>query len=415
VEREELKREVLAGLTTFFTMSYILVVNPAILSAAGMPKEGVIFATAVSAAIATFLMGVYAKLPFALAPGMGLNAYFAYTVCGQMGIPWQTALAAVFLEGVIFLVLALFGARRAIFRSIPRSLAYAISAGIGLFIALIGLKNAGIVTYSKATLLQLGNLKEPQAVITLLSLILITLLVKKGVKGSLLIGIGFATALAAALGMVKAPHAVFGFPHPETAFKLSFHQIFSLQIVPVITAFLLVDVFDTVGTLSALCTRLGIELHDKRVGRALTCDAVGTTVGGLLGTSTVTTYVESASGVAAGGKTGLTAVTVAALFALSLFLYPLISVVPEFATSAVLIFVGYFMVESLKNVEWSDVTEALPAFVTLIGIPLTFSISDGMGLGFITYTAVKLLSGKFKDLNYIIILISLIFAAKFFA
>ena len=408
------KRELLAGLTTFFTMSYILVVNPAILSAAGMPKEGVVFATAVSAAVATFLMGVYANLPFALAPGMGLNAYFAYTVCGQMGISWKTALAAVFLEGLIFLALTLFGARRAIFRSMPRSLSYGISAGIGLFIALIGLRNAKIVVSSKSTLVQLGSLKTPQAFITLLTLIFIGVLVKRGVKGNLLLGILFATVLAYFFGLVHLPHHFFGFPAPTAAFKLNFSDLFSFSIVPVITAFLLVDLFDTVGTLSALCTRLGIELHDERVGRALTCDAVGTTVGGLLGTSTVTTYVESASGVAAGGRTGLTAVTVAFLFFLSLFLYPLIGAVPEFATSAVLIFVGYFMMESLKKVEWGELTEALPAFVTFVSIPLTFSISDGMGLGFITYVALKVLTGKLKDLNYIILLIAAIFFAKFF-
>ena len=412
--KADVKRELLAGITTFLTMSYILIVNPAILSDAGVPKEGVIFATAVSSAVATYTMGIYAGLPFALAPGMGLNAYFAYTVCGQMGIDWRTALTAVFIEGILFLVMALFGARRAIFKSMPKSLAYGISAGIGLFITLIGLKNSGIVTYSKETLVKLGNLTSPQAVITILTLIFITVLQKKKVKGSLLLGILFAVLLSVPFGLVEKPKAILGLPEPSAALQLDFSHILSYSIVPVVVAFLLVDVFDTVGTLSALCTRLGIPLEDEKVGRALTSDAVGTTVGALLGTSTVTTYVESASGVAAGGRTGLTAVTVATLFLLSLFLYPLISVIPTFTTSAVLIYVGYFMMESLKKIEWEEITEALPAFITFTGIPFTYSISDGMGLGFITYTAVKLLCGRWKDLNWVLILITAIFLYKFF-
>ena len=412
--KADVKRELLAGITTFLTMSYILIVNPAILSDAGVPKEGVIFATAVSSAVATYTMGLYAGLPFALAPGMGLNAYFAYTVCGQMGIDWRTALTAVFIEGILFLVMALFGARRAIFKSMPKSLAYGISAGIGLFITLIGLKNSGIVTYSKETLVKLGNLTSPQAVITILTLIFITVLQKKKVKGSLLLGILFAVLLSVPFGLVEKPKAILGLPEPSAALQLDFSHILSYSIVPVVVAFLLVDVFDTVGTLSALCTRLGIPLEDEKVGRALTSDAVGTTVGALIGTSTVTTYVESASGVAAGGRTGLTAVTVATLFLLSLFLYPLISVIPTFTTSAVLIYVGYFMMESLKKIEWEEITEALPAFITFTGIPFTYSISDGMGLGFITYTAVKLLCGRWKDLNWVLILITAIFLYKFF-
>jgi len=397
VKEEEIKREFLAGLTTFFTMSYILVVNPAILSAAGMPKEGVLFATAVSAALATFLMGVYAGLPFALAPGMGLNAYFAYTVCGQMGISWKTALGAVFIEGVLFLVGALFGARRAILRAIPRNIAYGISGGIGLFIALIGLKNAHIVEGSKATLLKLGDITSPEAVITLITLFLITLLVRRKTPGSLLIGIIFATISGAFWGKVNFPHELLGLPRPTAAFQVDFHQILSLSIVPVVLTFLMVDVFDTVGTLSALCTRLGIPLSDPRVGRALTCDAAGTTVGALLGTSTVTTYVESASGVAAGGRTGLTAITVAILFLASLFLYPLIDAIPTFATSPVLIYVGFFMAQSLKKIEWENFTEAFPAFITFIGIPFTFSISDGILMGFGLFGALKLAEKLLKE------------------
>lgn len=410
----EIKREVVAGLTTFFTMAYILAVNPAILSDAGVPKEGVIFATAVSSFVATLLMGVYANLPFALAPGMGLNAYFAYTVCGQMGVDWRTALSAVFIEGVIFLVMAIFGVRRAIFRAIPKSLAYGISSGIGLFIAFIGLKNAGLITYSKETLVKLGNVSSPPALITVATVIFIAVLERKRIKGSLLLGIAFSLLLSIPFGLFKVPDSLFGIPRPAAALQLDFSHIFSYSIVPVIVAFLLVDVFDTVGTLSALSIKLGIPLNDKKLGRALTSDAVGTTVGALLGTSTVTTYVESASGIAAGGRTGLTAVTVSLLFLLSLFLYPLIEAIPTFSTSPVLIFVGFFMAESLRRIDWSDVTEALPAFITFISIPLTYSISDGMGLGFITYGFLKLLSGKLQDLNFVLILIILVFLAKFF-
>lgn len=411
--REEIKREVIAGFTTFFTMAYILVVNPAILSDAGIPKDGAIFATAVSSFIATLLVGVYAGLPFALAPGMGLNAYFAYTVCGQMGVSWKTALTAVFFEGVIFLIMALFGARRAIFRALPKSLAYGISSGIGIFIAFIGLKNAGIVESSKETLVKLGEISSPPALITLITVIFIGVLERKRGKGSLLLGIVFAVLLSVPLGLVHKPESVFGIPKPTAALQLNFSHIFSYSIVPVIVAFLLVDVFDTVGTLSALSVRMGIPLSDEKLGRALTSDAVGTTVGALLGTSTVTTYVESASGIAVGGRTGLTAVTVSLLFLTSLIFYPLISIVPVFATSPVLIYVGYFMMEPLRKVEWSDLTESLPAFITFLGIPLTYSISDGMGLGFITYTFLKLLTGRLQDLNPVLILLTLIFLIKF--
>ena len=395
-------------------MAYILAVNPAILSDAGVPKEGVIFATAVSSFVATLLMGVYANLPFALAPGMGLNAYFAYTVCGQMGVDWRTALSAVFIEGVIFLVMAIFGVRRAIFRAIPKSLAYGISSGIGLFIAFIGLKNAGLITYSKETLVKLGNVSSPPALITVATVIFIAVLERRRIKGSLLLGIAFSLLLSIPFGLFKVPDSLFGIPRPAAALQLDFSHILSYSIVPVIVAFLLVDVFDTVGTLSALSVKLGIPLSDKKLGRALTSDAVGTTVGALLGTSTVTTYVESASGIAAGGRTGLTAVTVSLLFLLSLFLYPLIEAIPTFSTSPVLIFVGFFMAESLRRIDWSDVTEALPAFITFISIPLTYSISDGMGLGFITYGFLKMLSGKLQDLNFVLILIILVFLAKFF-
>ncbi len=414
MEEVNVKREVLAGITTFLTMSYILAVNPIILSAAGMPKDGVIFATAASAALATFLMGTYAKLPFALAPGMGLNAYFAYTVCGQMGVSWKTALSAVFLEGVIFLILTVSGVRSAIFKAIPKNLSYAISAGIGLFIALIGLKSSGIIEPSQDTLVKLGNLREFSPAVTIAVLILTAILIKRKVPGALLWGILLATTIGILAGKAKPPSSILGFPHPSAAFKLDFSSLLSSSIIPVVITFLIVDLFDTVGTLSALCTRLGIPLNDNKVSKALTCDAVGTAVGSLMGTSTVTTYVESASGVAAGGKTGITAVTVSVLFILSLFFYPLISAIPEFATAPALIYVGSFMMAPLRKIEWEDATESLPAFITLVGIPFTFSISDGMGLGFISYTLVKLLSGRKEEINPTLFIVTVIFLVKFF-
>ena len=410
----DLKTEILAGITTFFTMSYILFVNPAILSKSGMPKDGVFFATAFASGVAILIMGYFAELPFALAPGMGLNAYFAYTVCLQKHISWETALTAVFIEGVVFLIMALFSVRESIFRSVPKSLAYSISAGIGLFIALIGFHNSGIITYDKNTLLKIGKINSFEGIVTVISLLLIAYLIYKGVSGSLLIGIVFATVLALIFGKTKYTGALFGMPHPTTAFKLDFHSIFSFGIVPIVITFLLVDIFDTVGTLAGLCARLGIPLDDKKVSRALTTDAVGTTIGGLLGTSTITTYIESASGVAAGGKTGVTAIVTAILFFLSIFLAPLVGIVPTFATSAVLIYVGVFMMGAIKNIDWENPLDALPAFVVLAGIPFTFSISDGMGLGFITYVFVRIFTGKFKELNWILILITLVFILKFF-
>jgi AGZA family xanthine/uracil permease-like MFS transporter len=408
-----MRKEVLAGITTFFTMSYILLVNPAILSAAGMPKDGVIFATAVASALATFLVGFWAGLPFALAPGMGLNAYFAYTCVLGMGISYETALTAVFIEGLIFLVLSIFKFREAIFKAIPESMAYSISAGIGLFIAFIGLKNANLIVSNKNTLVSLGDFSSFPAIITVLSLIVIAYLSKKGVSGSILIGIAFATVISIIFGKSPLPHSILGFPSPTAAFKLDFLSVMNGSIIPVIVAFLLVDVFDTVGTLTGLTARLGISLKDERIGKALTCDAFGTVAGGLLGTSTVTTYIESASGIAAGGKTGATAITVSILFLMSLFLYPLISAVPTFATSAALIYVGAYMMASIKRIDWDNVADSIPAFVTFIGIPLTFSISDGIGLGFITYSLLKILAGRVKELNVTIFIISIVFLVKF--
>ena len=409
----DLKREIIGGLSTFFTMAYILVVNPAILSVAGVPKDGALFATAVASAIATFLVGIWAKLPFALAPGMGLNAYFAFVVCKGLGISWQTALAAVFLEGIIFLILSLLGFRQKIFQAIPKSLAIGISAGIGLFISLIGLKEAGIIISDKNTLVTLGDISNIKAVIAIASFIFIAVLSYLKVTGAVLIGIIFATILAGILGDFQMPTTLFSFPAPTAAFKIDWASLFSLSILPIIVTFLLVDMFDTVGTLAGLSSLLGIKKDDKRLSRVLTVDAAGTTVGALLGTSTVTTYIESAAGIVSGARTGIASIVVAILFLTSLFLYPILSSIPLYVTSGALIFVGFLMFQTVKNIDFSKIEEGLPAFVTLMGIPLTFSIANGIGFGFITYTILKLTLGKFKDLNPLIIIISIVFLLHF--
>ena len=408
-----LKREIIGGLSTFFTMAYILVVNPAILSVAGVPKDGALFATAIASAIATFLVGIWAKLPFALAPGMGLNAYFAFVVCKGLGISWQTALAAVFLEGIIFLSLSLLGFRQKIFQAIPKSLAIGISAGIGLFISLIGLKEAGIIISDKNTLVSLGDISNIKAVIAVASFIFIAVLSYLKVTGAVLIGIIFATFLAWILGDFHMPTTFFSFPTPTAAFKIDWTSLLSLSILPIIVTFLLVDMFDTVGTLAGLSSLLGIKKDDKRLAKVLTVDAAGTTVGALLGTSTVTTYIESSAGIVSGARTGIASIVVAVLFLVSLFFYPILSSIPLYVTSGALIFVGFLMFQTVKNIDFSKIEEGLPAFVTLMGIPLTFSIANGIGFGFITYTILKLVLGKFRDLNPLIIIISIIFLLHF--
>ncbi len=309
-----LKREIIGGLSTFFTMAYILVVNPAILSVAGIPKDGALFATAAASAIATFLVGVWAKLPFALAPGMGLNAYFAFVVCKSLGISWQTALAAVFLEGILFLILSLLGFRHKVFKSIPKSLAIGISAGIGLFISLIGLKEAGIIISDKNTLVSLGNISNIKAVTAIASFIFIAVLSYLRITGAVLIGIIFATFLAAILGDFHMPNNLFSFPTPTAAFKIDWSSLFSLSILPIMVTFLLVDMFDTVGTLAGLSSLLGIKKDDERLSKVLTVDATGTTIGALLGTFTVTTYIESAAGIVSGARTGIASIVIATLF-----------------------------------------------------------------------------------------------------
>jgi len=414
-----LKKEILAGITTFVTMAYIIFVNPHILSDAGMDFGAVMVATCVSACIATLIMGLYAKYPFALAPGMGLNAYFTYSVCIGMQIPWQTALGAVFLSGVIFIILTLTKVRTWIFNVIPNSIKYGTAAGIGLFIAFIGLKNAGIIVDSKATLVTLGNLKTPEVLLAFFGIFITSVLVSRNVIGGILLGILITAFLGMIFGVSPFPTSIVSLP-PDvspTFLQLDIIGALKLGLVTIVLTFLYVDMLDTLGTLSALAAQGGFL--DKRgrlprVGRALMSDAVGTVVGALFGTSTVTTYIESASGIAQGGRTGLVAVVVALLFLISLFFYPVVKAIPPYATASALVIVGALMIKALKFVNFDDYTESIPAFITFSMIPLTFSIANGLAFGFISYVLIKLFTGRAKEINWLVYILAGLFALKFF-
>ena len=412
------KTEVIAGITTFLTMAYILIVNPLILSDAGMDFGAVFTATALSSLIATLVMALVAKLPFALAPGMGLNAFFAYTVCLGMGYSWQFALTAVFLEGIIFIVLTFLNVREAIINCIPANIKKAISVGIGLFIALIGMINAKVIVGNPATTVSLGSIESPEFILCMIGLIITGVLLAYKVKGALLIGIVAATIIGFPLGLTKPPSGSWAPPSlAPIFFKFDFSQIFTLDMVVILFTFLLVDMFDTVGTLIGVSTKAGLMTSDGKVPRAkeaLMADAVGTTVGACLGTSTVTTYVESAAGVEEGGKTGLTSLTVAIMFFLALFLSPLFIMIPGAATAPALILVGLFMISPIKDIDLSDMTEALPAFLTMFMMPMTYSISEGIVFGIISYVLLKALTGKAKDVPILTYIIAVIFVFKFF-
>jgi AGZA family xanthine/uracil permease-like MFS transporter len=416
------KTEVLAGLTTFMTMAYILAVNPDILSATGMDKGAVFTATALSALIATLVMALYAKLPFALAPGMGLNAFFAFTVVLGMGHTWQFALTAVFIEGLIFIALTAFNIREMIVNSIPMNMKHAISVGIGLFIAFIGLKNAGIIVSNPATFVTLGdvtNLAENAgAVVALLALILTGVLLALKVKGALLYGILIGAVIGLPLGITTLPSSFELTPPSLTPIFMKFEwtQVLTLDMLIVVFTFLFVDMFDTVGTLigvSSKANMLDKEGRVPRVKQALMADAVGTTVGAMLGTSTVTTYVESAAGVSEGGRTGLTSLTVAGLMLLALFLSPIFLMIPGAATAPALILVGAMMMTPVKNINFDDFTESIPAFLTIIMMPLTYSISEGILFGVLSYVLLKILSGKFKDITIVTVILAVLFMLKF--
>jgi AGZA family xanthine/uracil permease-like MFS transporter len=422
-----IRTEVMAGITTFMTMAYILIVNPSILSTTGMDFSALITATALAAAVGTFAMALFANYPFALAPGMGLNAYFAFVVVGQMGYSWQLALTAIFAEGIIFILLSLFNVREALFNAIPQTLKKAVSVGIGLFITFIGFQNSGIVVRNEATMLALGNLKEITTLLTLFGVILTVLLLVKKVRGAILWGI-LATYLVGLicqftglyvvnpeLGMYSLiPAGILSTP-PSLApifLKFEFSQILSINFVMVVFTFLFVDLFDTLGTLIGVSTKAGF-LNEKgelpRVKQALMSDAIATTAGAIFGTSTTTTYVESAAGVADGGRTGLTAMTTGVLFLLALVFSPVISVIPSFATAPALIIVGLFMIEHVVDIDFTDYTEALPAFFTILMMPFAYSISDGLAFGGVSYVLIKLLSGKRKDIHPMMYVVAALF------
>jgi adenine/guanine/hypoxanthine permease len=411
------KTELLAGLTTFLTMAYILIVNPLILADAGMDFGAVFTATALSAAIATLVMAFMANLPFALAPGMGLNAFFAYTVVLGMGYSWQFALTAVFLEGIIFIILTMFNIREAIVNSIPMNVKRGIAVGIGLFITLIGLKNAGIVVSDPATYLALGDVTTGGALLAVIGLVITGALLAFKVKGALLLGIVATTIVGFPLGLTSLPSGSWAPPSLAPTFaQFEFTNVFSVDMAIVLFTFLFVDLFDTAGTLIGVSTKAGIINDDgsiPKVKEALFADAVGTTVGALLGTSTVTTYIESASGVAEGGRTGLTAATTAVLFLLALFLSPLFLMIPGAATAPALVLVGLFMMSPVKNIEWEEYTEAIPAFLAIIMMPFTFSIADGIIFGVLSYVILKLFTGKAKSISITTYIISIIFIIYF--
>ncbi|MEG0843497.1 MAG: NCS2 family permease [Romboutsia sp.] len=414
------KTEVIAGITTFMTMAYILVVNANILGDAGMDKGAVFAATAIAAFIGSCVMGFLANYPIALAPGMGLNAFFAYTVVLGMGYTWQFALCAVLIEGLIFILLTLTNVREKIINCIPSVLKHAVTAGIGLFIAFIGLSNAGIVV-NGATILALGNVKDPLVILTLFGLLLAGILVAKNVKGAFLLAMVVVSAIGMVSGLVELPQALVSSvpslkPIFMQALSVPMEQIFSLDMLVVVFTFLFVDLFDTVGCLVGVASKGNMLDEDGKLPRAkqaLFADAIATTVGALLGTSTVTAYVESAAGIGEGGRTGLTAVTTGLLFLLSLFFAPIFIAIPTQATAPVLILVGVMMASSLTQIDFSDFTNAIPAFLTFVMMPLAYSIADGIIFGIISFTVIKLSTNKGKEVNISLIILSLLFISKF--
>jgi len=411
------RTELLAGLTTFLTMVYIVFVNPQILGNAGMDKGAVFVATCIAAAVSTAVMALYANYPIALAPGMGLNAFFAFTVVLTMKYTWQQALAAVFCSGVIFFLISIFRIREYIINSIPRNLKLAISAGVGLFLGIIALEEAKIVVASPATLVTLGDLRNPVPVLCLLGLVLITALNYRRVLGGTLIGILIVTVIGIPLGLAHYNGVVAMPPSLQpTLLQLDFSRIAEGSFLIVIFSFLFVDVFDNAGTLIGVTHRAGLTDADgnlPRMKQALVADSFAAMFGALIGTSTTTSYIESAAGVSAGGRTGLTALFVAVLFLAALFFAPLAGMVPAYASWAALLYVACVMARGLAEIDWDDITEAAPAVVAAITMPLTYSIATGIGLGFITYALAKLISGKFAEAKPAVLALAAIFAVKF--
>ena len=411
------RTELLAGLTTFMTMAYIIFVNPAILAEAGMDRGAVFVATCLAAAFGSAMMGLYANYPVALAPGMGLNAYFTYGVVKGMGHAWETALGAVFLSGVLFLIVSLTGIREWVINAVPRSLKLSIAAGIGLFLAIIGLQSAGLIAAHPVTLVTLGNLKAPGVLIAVAAFLVIAALDARKVPGAILIGIlaaaggGVALGLSTFSGVVSLPPSI-----APVLLKLDILKALEIGVIAIVFTFFFVDVFDNTGTLVGVAQKAGLVNPDgtlPRVQRALTADSAAAMAGAALGTSTTTSYIESAAGVNAGGRTGLVAVTVAVLFLAALFFAPLAGAIPVFATAPALVYVACLMMSTVADIDFSDVTEYVPAVVVIATMPLTFSIAHGIAFGFIAYTAIKLLAGRPGDVSPAVAVLSVLFIAKF--
>ncbi|EES91218.1 NCS2 family permease [Clostridium botulinum] len=437
----DFKKEVTAGITTFLAMAYIIAVNPDILSIAGMPKGAVLTATCLTAGLTTIFMGLYAKLPFALASGMGLNAFFTFSVVKVMGVQWETALTAVFLEGIIFIILSLTNIREAVVNAIPNTLKLAVTVGIGFFIAFIGFANAGIVVKSPDTFVKLGDFTTPTVFITCMGIIVIVILSKKNIRGALLWGIVISTLIgwlyalvntqvAAEVYGIHLPNGIFKYESIKpVAFKLDFSHIKDgtriFQFITVVFTFLFVDFFDTVGTLIGVASKVGMVDNKGRVqnaGKALLVDSIGTTFGAVMGTSAVTTYVESSAGVAAGGRTGLTSIVTGILFLLAMFLSPLFIAIPACATAPVLIIVGFFMIENVIKINFQDFTEGVPAFLTIALMPLTYSIGDGLTLGILSYVILNLANNLFtkdrskkKKVSFVLSILAILFIIKLIA
>lgn len=422
------RTEILGGVATFLTMAYIFFVNPSIIISAipGIGPEiysqffgAIMVATIIAAASATLIMSLWANYPFVLAPGMGLNAYFTYTVCLKMGIDWRVALGAVFVEGIIFGLITLLGVRAFIVSALPKSVKFATGAGIGLFLAFIGMKNGNIISSDENTFVTLGNIHSPEAIVTIIGLLIITSLFSLKVPGSILIGILLATGLGAFLGITKFHGIVGAIPDVSRTFmqlKISWSDLVTPTFWVVVMTFFFADFFDTAGTLTGLSTSAGLSDKDgnlPRSDRAFMADAVGTVIGAVFGTSAVTAYIESGAGIAQGARTGLASLVCSILMLLTLFFSPLASSIPASATAPALIFIGALMMVHLKNINWDDTTEALPAFITVVTMPLTFSIANGIALGILSYAAIKLVSGRFKEGHWMTYLLAILFALYF--
>lgn len=411
------KTEILAGVTTFLTMAYILALSPNVLAAAGMDKGALFTSTVISTVLATLLMAIYAKLPFSLAPGVGLNAFFAYTVCLTMGHSWQFALTAVLLEGLIFIILTITNVREQIVNALPMSLKYAISAGIGLFIAFIGMQNSQIIVNNDATLVSLGDITQGPAMLGMIGLLVTSVLLILRVRGALLLGILITTLIGIPLGITDLSGLVGMPPSVESIlFKFEFDKIFTTEMAFVVFTFLFVDIFDTIGTLVGVSTRAGMVDKNGRIPhlkKAFLVDAVGTTAGAMVGTSTVTTFVESASGVAEGGRTGLTSFTTAVCFIIALFLAPFFLSVPGAATAPVLILVGLMMMSQVQKIDFANYSESIPAFLCIVMMPLSYSISEGIALGMIAYVLLHLCAGKYKSITVASWILAAFFVLKY--